>query len=250
MMSDPFFRLHEGLPRQGPGSDAATREALARLLGARGAPLPPSATVLDLGAGPGRSALVLAEALGTRVIAVDRHRPFLDQAAGAARARGLPVETREGDMTSPPGVAPGTVDLLWAEGAVYVLGFRSGLARWRSLLVPGGLAAVSECSWLGDTRPAAAAAFWAEAYPAMGSVESNTAAARAAGYAVLDTLVLSRDAWWDEYYGPLAERMLALAPRADAALAAAIEATAREIGLYRRHGDAYGYVFYLLRREG
>jgi cyclopropane fatty-acyl-phospholipid synthase-like methyltransferase len=92
---EAFFRLYEGLPRQGPGSDACTREALRRL-----PPLPAQPRVVDLGCGAGRQTLVLAEALGTRVLAVDLHRPFLDQLEGAAREHGLAhrVETRCADM--------------------------------------------------------------------------------------------------------------------------------------------------------
>lgn len=43
-----FFLVHRGLPREGPGNDAATLQALRRL-----PPLPASPRVLDLGCGPG-----------------------------------------------------------------------------------------------------------------------------------------------------------------------------------------------------
>lgn len=54
-----FMELHHGLPRQSPGSDATTRHLLS-LCG----PLPERPRVLDLGCGPGRSALLLAAEAG------------------------------------------------------------------------------------------------------------------------------------------------------------------------------------------
>jgi SAM-dependent methyltransferase len=241
---EAFFRLYEGLPRQGPGSDACTREALARL-----PPLPPEPAVADLGCGSGRSALVLAEHLGVRVVAIDRHAPFVARLRAAARERGLGalIEARVGDMAAPE-IAPGSLDLIWSEGAIYFLGFEDGLRRWRSLLRAGGLVAVTELSWLGAARPAAG--FWAAAYPGMGSIEDNKARAAAAGFAVLDHFVLPPSAWWDEYYRPLQARIARLREGADAPLRAAIAEAEQEIELFARHGDSYGYVFYLLRRAG
>jgi SAM-dependent methyltransferase len=240
-----LFVLHQGLPRQGPGSDACTREALRRL-----PPLPSRPRVLDLGCGPGRHTLVLADTLRTQVVGLDFHQPFLDQLRETARERGLTdlVETRRGDMAAPPGVEPGSLDLIWSEGAIYNLGFAPGLGLWRPLLAPGGLVAATECSWLVDDRPAEAVAFWAGAYPAMGSVAENVVAAEAAGFEVLDSLALPPSAWWDEYYTPLLENAGRLRPTADAELVAAIEATEREIEMYQRFGHSYGYVFYLMRR--
>lgn len=149
-MSEAFFRLFKGLPRQGPGSDACTREALRRL-----PELPAAPRVLDLGCGSGRSALVLAEVLRTKVIAVDNHQPFLDQLRTAAQERGLAdlIEIRCADMAA-PGVPAGGIDLLWSEGAIYLLGFEEGLRLWRPLLAPGGCLAASECSWLLAEPPA------------------------------------------------------------------------------------------------
>jgi SAM-dependent methyltransferase len=242
-VSDAFFRLFEGLPRQGPGSDACTRAALRRLPA-----LPATPRVLDLGCGSGRSALVLAEALRTQVIAVDNHPPFLEQLHASARARGLDelIEIRCADMAA-PGVPDGSIDLLWSEGAVYLLGFEAGLRLWRPLLAPGGCLAASECSWLCAQPPAAAAAFFRAGYPSMAGILENIDRARAAGFDLIDHFTLPPEAWWDEYYTPLEQRMAQLAPGAEAELAAVIDETRREIELYRRYGHAYGYVFYLLR---
>jgi hypothetical protein len=144
-------------------------------------------------------------------------------------------------------VPAGSIDLLWSEGAIYFLGFEAGLRLWRRLLAPGGCLAVSECSWLGADPPADVAAFFRQGYPGMAGVEQNIERARAAGFEVLDHFALPPEAWWDEYYGPLQARMTRLAPDADPELAAVIAETRREIDLFRRYGDAYGYLFYLMR---
>ena len=240
---EAFFRLFEGLPRQGPGSDACTREALRRL-----PPLPAQPRALDLGCGAGRQTLVLAEVLRTKVVAVDLHQPFLDQLEVSAHARDLAhlVETRRADMGALD-LPPASVDLLWSEGAIYILGFEDGLRLWRPWLTPGGLAAVTECSWLGATRSEEVTAFWREAYPAMGSVADNLARAGRAGFEVCDWFALPPSAWWDDYYTPLLQRIEDLAPAADPALAAIIAETEHEIDFYRRHHEVYGYVFYLMR---
>ena len=245
-MTEALFRLFEGLPRQGPGSDACTREALRRLGAPRAAP-----RVLDLGCGSGRSALVLAEALRTRVVAVDIHQPVLDQLRATARERGLEdlIEIRCADMAA-PGVTAGSVDLLWSEGAIYLLGFEAGLRLWRPLLAPGGYLAVSECSWLTTEPPSEAAGFFDAGYPGMGTLGQNLERASAAGFAGIDHFTLPPSAWWDEYYVPLEERIARLAPDADPELADAIAETRREIDLFRRCGASYGYVFYLLRPCG
>jgi SAM-dependent methyltransferase len=246
LTDDALFLLHRDLPREGPGSDACTAEALRRLPG-----LPSDPVVIDLGCGPGRSSLVLAETLEVKVIAVDRHGPFLDQLARTAAERGLShlIEPRQADMSAPD-LPPGLVDLIWSEGSAYVLGFAEALRAWRPLLKPGGLMAVSECTWLVDDPPKEARAFWESAYPTMGTVAINRRRAEDAGLEVLGTFPLPSSAWWDEYYTPLLDRAAALWPTADANLLKLLDETEREADLYWRHGESYGYVFYLLRVSG
>jgi serine/threonine-protein kinase HipA len=233
------------VPREGPGADHCTEEALRRL-----PPLPPHPVVVDLGSGPGRQTLVLARALNTQVIAIDCHQPYLDQLQVSAAARGLRhlIETRCADFGALE-IPPGSVDVIWTEGAAYILGFAESLRRWRVLLSPNGLMAVTECTWLTNLPAAEAKEFWQTGYPEMGTLDENRERARSAGFDVLDTFVLPISAWWDDYYTPLLDRIERLGPTADASLRSLIDETEREIELFRRHCDSYGYAFYLMRRS-
>lgn len=243
-----FLELHTDLPREGPGCDTATQEALARLQPY----LPADPQVLDIGCGPGRQTLVVARVTGGRVDALDAHRPYLDRLEATIGQAGLGrrVTVHEASMFDLDDFAPESYDLIWSEGAIYIIGFADGLRRWRKWLKPGGVIAVTECTWLTDTPPAAAAAFWNENYPDMGTVATNRARAERQGYQVVDTFTLPAAAWWDDYYTPLAARIADFRARyaADAGWRDILDLSEAEIDLYRRHGDSYGYVFYLLRR--
>ena len=246
MNREAFFTLHSGLPRQGPGSDASTLKAIHRLPG-----LPESPRVLDLGCGPGRQTLVLARTLKAPVVAIDIHQPFLDQLTTAAAKTGLAdyVKTRRISMDALDYPAE-SIDLIWSEGAAYIIGISQALQLWRPLLRPGGLLAFTEATWLTDNPPTEAAAYWEKAYPDMNTVAGILRKAEAEGYEVIATFTLPTEDWWAEYYAPLQERITAL--RSHCAdwpeLAAVIAEAEEEIDMFARFGDSYGYVFYILRK--
>ena len=148
-------------------------------------------------------------------------------------------------------VPPRSVDLLWSEGAIYNLGWAEGLALWSPLVKPGGFLALSEATWLVPDPPEEVLARWSEWYPGMGTVESNREAAREAGLDVVDSFPLPASTWRD-FYAPLLKRCDELREDAERAadLRAAIDETREEAAMYERHGDSYGYVFYILRVPG
>ena len=235
--------LFEGLEQQGPGSEASTKKALSLL-----PELPSNPRVLDIGCGPGRQTLTVAKETGGRVVGVDVYQPFLDQLAASAASAGLEIDRRcqSMDQLSDP---PGSVDLIWSEGAVYLMGLEKALKRWKPLLADSGAMAFTEASWLVDVPPAEALDFWVDAYPSMASVEVNKAKIARLGFDVLETFPLPVEDWWKGYYTPLRERMEKLRPKAEswAELAEVLEATEAEIDLFERYHDSYGYVFYILR---
>ena len=181
-----IFELHKDMPRQAPGSDSSTLRALKAL-----GPLNEGSKILDLGCGPGAHSLALARETGASVTAVDIHQPYLEQLEKSAAAEGLSrlITTRNADMGQLP-FASESFDLIWSEGAIYLLGFDHALREWARLLRPGGKMAVTEISWLKPDPPEEIRKFWNVAYPAMRSVEENLQAADGAGYKDVEHFVL------------------------------------------------------------
>jgi ubiquinone/menaquinone biosynthesis C-methylase UbiE len=241
-----FYELFTGLPRQGPGDPASTRRALALV-----PPLGPTARVLDVGCGTGGQTLVLAAATPARITAVDNHAPFIEELRGKVQAAGLAdrVEGLVGDMGRLE-LPDGSIDLLWAEGSIFVVGFDRGLREWRRRLKPGGHVVVSEASWWTPTPSPECADFFAQEYPAIRSTAANLEAIASCGYDLVGHFRLPAISWWTDYYTPLTANLAVFRKRhagdAEAeALAAQIQ---REMDVHRRRGEEYGYDFFVMRR--
>jgi ubiquinone/menaquinone biosynthesis C-methylase UbiE len=244
-VSDIFFSIHTGLPREGPGDRASTERAF-QLMTA----LPERARILDVGCGPGQQTIDLAGLHRGGIVAVDLHRPYLDVLRPRSLESGVAgrVSLLRASMLALP-LADGSVDAIWAEGSIYIVGFERGLREWRRLLKPGGYVAATHLSWLTPDVPDEPRAFWARNYPAIATVDENLAIARTCGFVVVDRFTLPESAWWDDYYGPMERRLSALQaqPQGDAEALAVIESSRAQISLYRRFASCYGYVFYVLR---
>lgn len=239
-----FLEVQLALPRNGPGSARATREAFALL-----PPLPPRAEIADLGCGQGPEAFDLLPLTDGRITAVDLFEPFLDKLSERAEREAVPdarLRILRGDMSDLP-FHDGDFELIWSEGAIYLLGFEEGLTLWRRFLKPGGFMVVSEIRWLTDQPSREASQFWGDAYPDMGTVASNIEAARRAGYRLIATTTLPPQDWWTDYYTPMRRKVADL--RRDYGTLPVFAELEGEIALFERHPDEYSYVFYVLGRD-
>lgn len=236
-----FERLFAGLDRHGPGSDAATLQAL------RAVDIPVR-RILDIGAGTGASTLVLAQHSAAEIVALDNHAGSLATLSARAAAAGVAerVTTCNASMLDIPFPAE-SFDLLWAEGSAYIMGFDAALKSWRSLLRQPGYLVVSDLCWTdgGNTAPAAAVAFWQQAYPPMTNAATRARQAEAAGYRVAAQFWLNDEAWRN-FYGPLAARADSL--RETLAGSPALAGVDQEIDIRERYGDHYGYLMLVLAR--
>ena len=244
---DLLVDFHVDGLRQGPGSAEATRRALGFL--------PPEGRrnrrTADIGCGTGAAALVLAEELGTTVTAVDLFRPFLDRLEFRAAEIGLAgrIRTVEASMDALP-FADESFDLIWSEGAVYVMGFAEGVRAWRRFLPIGGYLVVSELSWLTDRRPADLDAHWTSEYPEIDTVSGKIRILEAAGYAPEGHFILPPEDWENFYYRPMEARFQGFLERHGYSEAARrlVEGERREMDLFERNREYYGYVFYIARK--
>jgi SAM-dependent methyltransferase len=224
-----FLEIHQDNPQEGPGDFASTRRAFSLLKD-----LPPLPHILDAGCGPGRQTFDLCRLTKGNIVAVDFHRPYIDALQRKSKALGLTQQ-----ITAQLGV-------IWSEGAIYNIGFKAGLTIWKPLLKKGGYVAVTEVAWLGSDVPDELRAFWNSAYPQIQDIEGNLADLRAAGYQPVEHFTLPESAWWD-YYRPIEKRVLRMKEKYknNSCAMEVLETEIREMDLYRKYSDYYGYIFFI-----
>jgi len=245
---DLLVDLHLHNARQGPGSDSDTLRALALSGIEPGTPL----KVLDVGCGTGASTLCLAEALPlAQFTAVDFLPSFLEVLARDAANAGVAdrISMRQEDMGALP-FAAGEFDLIWSEGAVYNIGFETGVRDWKPFLKPGGIMVLSEITWLTDSRPEDLEAHWNAEYPEIGTASEKIAVLERNGYSLLGYFPLPVSSWTETYYGPLEDGFPAFLERqgASAEAKAIVEAERHEIRLFERYRDDVSYGVYVAKR--
>ncbi len=244
-MREVWAEIHGDIPREGPGDAESTRRAYSMVQ------LPPHPQILDVGCGPGMQTLELARLSDGSITALDYNKDFLTELEGRATAENVAdrIKTVQGSMFSLPFRAE-SFDLIWSEGAIFIIGFKEGLTKWRPLLKDSGHIAVSHLSWLKEDVPEKPRKFWSEAFPQITSVEENLKILKETGYEAVCNFTLPESAWWDDYYEPFEKKLSPLREKykGDSAALARIEKTQREIDLYRNYSDYYGYVFYIAKK--
>jgi SAM-dependent methyltransferase len=241
-----FFEVHSGLPREGPGDESSLRRALSLVSG-----LPPNPRILDIGCGPGTQTLGLLDATSGLVLGLDNHFPFVRELAGKIAAGGLQGRALavRGDMNQ-LGIRPQSLDLIWCEGAAYIMGVASAFNSWGQFLKPGGWLAVTEAVWLKPHPPEPVRKLWEE-YPDIKNIPANLGLIAECGYKVAGHFTLPNSAWWDQYYTPM-EKRLAELKRSYVSNPQALEILAyhqNEINIYRQYSEYYGYEFFVCQSK-
>jgi SAM-dependent methyltransferase len=242
---DLFWEIHSGLPREGPGDNESTRKAFAAL-----PKLPDEPFILDVACGPGMQTIELANLCKGDIVAVDLHQEFLDELDRRAAAANFKerITTINASMLELP-FDEDSFDLIWCEGAVYIMGFENGLTQWKPLLKKSGCVAVTNVSYLKDDVPDEVRKFWDADYPEITSIDNFLKTVDRCGYKLLEHFTLPTSSWMNDYYTPLENRLQSLRTKYDGNPDAlkAIELEQREIDLYRKYSDHYGYVFYVMQ---
>ena len=143
MVESAIFEIFDGLPRQGPGNNGCTEKAFSML-----SSLPADVQILDIGCGSGMQTIHLARICkNCHITAVDIYQPYLDNLMEKAAFEGVSdrISTVYASMDDLP-FGDNEFDIIWSEGAIFVMGFEKGLVYWKRLLKDGGFMALTEAA--------------------------------------------------------------------------------------------------------
>ena len=234
--------------RQGPGSIRETLMAL----DLTGVPVERQLKIADIGCGTGGQTITLARNTEGHITAVDLFPEFLDKLNSRSEEPGLEkrIETIEKSMED-LAFADEEFDLIWSEGAIYNIGFEKGIREWRRYLKPGGCLAVSEITWITDSRPEEIEDYWTREYPEIDTASNKIRLLEENGYTPAGYFVLSQDSWVKNFYEPMENRFSSFLEKHDNSEMAQsiIEEHKEEIRLYREYKDYYSYGFYIAKKS-
>lgn len=242
LIADFFKRLN----RQGPGSEDVTLKALSYIDN-----LSEKSRIADIGCGTGTQSLTLAQNTRGHITAIDIMDEMIERLDQRIELAGLQnrMTTIVESMDNLP-FAEEELDLIWAEGSIYNIGYEKGLKEWNKYLKKGGYIAVSESTWLTPERPLEIEKFWVDSYPEIDVTSVKIRQMKDAGYLPVTHFILP-DYCWDECFHALMPSTMDdfLTRNGNTPTAKVfIEMMNYEIELRHKYKEYYGYVFYIGRK--
>jgi len=186
--------------------------------------------ILDIGCGTGVPTMELARLSNGQITGLDISQPLLDELKRKIEAASLSdrvktVKCSLFEIDSPDE----SFDLIWTEGAIFVIGFERGLKKWRRLLKPKRFLVVHD---------------------EIANMIKKLKQKPRCGYELLGHFTVTEDTWWREYYSPLEKRIqeLLIKYNDDPEAIAVLEKEQREVDMFKRNPKRFGSVFFVMQK--
>ncbi len=239
--------FHKDAERQGPGSYSETMKALNLIDINKTMEL----KIADIGCGSGGQTITLAKNIEGQITAVDLFPEFLDKLILKSEELGFQekIKTFEKSMEDLP-FDNEEFDIVWSEGAIYIIGFEAGIKKWKNYLKPDGYLGVSEITWTTNSRPKEIEEYWNVEYPEIDTASNKIRILEKNGYSPVGYFILSQNSWINNYYKPIEKRFSAFLEKHDNSEMAKkiVEEYKEEIRTYHKYKDYYSYGFYIAKK--
>lgn len=240
-----FYELFYNLPRGGPGDNKSTKKAFSYLKN-----LPDEPLILDIGCGHGIQTLELARISKGKIIALDNYQPFLDILIQNATKLGFDnrIISKNQSMLKMD-FKKATFDIIWSEGALFIMGFENGLKKCKQILKKHGYLVVSEAVLLLPNLPKPLKEFWDKEYPDIKDIESNISLIKNIGFNVISHFTLPKTCW-NNFYSQMNKKIKELKKKyKDKKVALDVfKNFQEEAKMYDRYYNYYGYEFFIMQK--
>jgi ubiquinone/menaquinone biosynthesis C-methylase UbiE len=207
--------------------------------------------ILDAGCGRGGPTLELARLSDGDITGIDIDAQALSKFEEKIAEEGLSDRIRVMNCSmSNMDFVEESIDVIWAEATIHIVGFEVGLNSWRRFLVPGGFLVIHEMAWLHPDPPVEIAGHWRRIYPGIRTVPEYLAEIPHFGYHLVGDFSVPEDFWWVNYYHPLEIRLDELRGKykGDRQALAILENQQREVDLYKKYSRWYGSVYMIMQK--
>ncbi len=181
--------------------------------------------ILDVACGTGVPTMLLAELSDGHIVAVDNDPLALKSLRAKIRSASLTerVKVVESDIRKLD-FPPESFDIIWAEGALWIVEFNTGINSWKQFLRPEGYLVIHD-----DYR----------------DIDSKLDSLSDHGFAVIEQFTLEAEVWWQSYYAPLELEIEKLrgSLKSDPALSTRVETIKDEIRQFREDSSKFASAF-------
>lgn len=237
--------LHRNLPLERPGRIDYTRKAFYML------PKLDKPNILDIGCGNGEPTIELAKLTNGHVTGIDINQTDLDKLEKKAMEQNLSDKIKTINMSMLNlNFQTKSFNIIWSEGAIWVMGFEKGLKDWRKLIKPNGYLVVHEMCWLAPDPPEEIREHWQKMYPGITTHQKNVEKIPDYGYNVLGHFPLPEDTWGKLYFDPLEKRIITFREKykKETRAIAILDKEQKEIDIYRKYLKWYGSAYYIMQK--
>ena len=223
MQKDISLELNHDLLRQ--GFNKYTRKAFQML------PELEKPCIFDIGCGSGVPTLELARLSKGEIIGIDIDQARLDRLTKKIKEAGLTerVKTMKCSLLNMK-FPDETFDIIWTEGAIFVIGFEKGIKEWRRFIKPNGFLVVHD---------------------EISEIPKKLKTISVCGYKLIEHFVVPEDIWWNTYYCPLEKRIQKLRKkyRGDPDALAILDKEQHGVDEFKQNPKYRGSVFFVMQKS-
>ncbi|MBW1616839.1 MAG: class I SAM-dependent methyltransferase [Deltaproteobacteria bacterium] len=179
----------------------------------------------------------LAKVSNGKIVAWDNHQPFLDILTERVKKEGVeknitPINMSMLDMD----FKEKSFDIIWAEGSLYIMGFKNGLKKCGLFLKDNGFLAVTELVYIASDPHSEVVEYFNTEYPDIKDVRENIEIIEKENFKLISNFTLPKSAWLDNYYLPMETELFELNKKysGDKEASAMFDAMQKEIDLYKK----------------